>query len=90
MSAGSTTVQAFREKDSADIGLINGGFFVCEPGVFDLIEGDDTVWEQAPMHQLVQNQELNAFHHKGFWQSMDTVRDREVLEQAYRDGAPWL
>ena len=90
LSSETSRVQSFREKDSADVGLINGGFFVCEPGVFDLIDGDDTVWEQAPMRRLVDQGELNAFRHSGFWQSMDTVRDREVLEAAYAKGAPWL
>lgn len=83
-------VQSFREKDSADVGLINGGFFVCNKGVFDLIEGDDTVWEQAPMRQLVESGRLAAFRHSGFWQAMDTVRDRQFLEATYAQGAPWL
>lgn len=80
----------FREKDSRDVGLINGGFFVCEPAVFDLIDGDPTVWEQAPMQKLVDMGELAAFRHIGFWQSMDTLRDKAVLEAAWENGAPWL
>ncbi|MEM1148178.1 MAG: glucose-1-phosphate cytidylyltransferase [Pseudomonadota bacterium] len=83
-------VQSFREKDSADVGLINGGYFVCDRGVFDLIEDDDTVWEQAPMQRLVETGQLAAFRHDGFWQAMDTVRDRQFLEAAYAKGAPWL
>lgn len=83
-------VQGFREKDAVDVGLINGGFFVCEPDVFDHIDGDDTVWEQAPMRRLVEKNQLAAFRHSGFWQSMDTVRDKEYLEGLYAKGAPWL
>ncbi|MBI1340927.1 glucose-1-phosphate cytidylyltransferase [bacterium] len=83
-------VDAFREKASADVGLINGGFFVCERQVFDLIDGDDTVWEQEPMRRLVELGQLAAFRHTGFWQAMDTVRDRSVLEAACASGAPWL
>jgi glucose-1-phosphate cytidylyltransferase len=83
-------VDAFREKDSADVGLINGGYFVCEPGVFDLIEGDATVWEQEPMKRLVEMGQLSAYKHRGFWHSMDTLRDRHVLESAWASGkAPW-
>lgn len=73
-----------------DVGLINGGFFVCDHNVFDLIEDDATVWEQGPMRELVRLGQLAAFRHTGFWQSMDTVRDKAVLEEAYARGAPWL
>lgn len=90
LSNESDRVQGFREKDAVDVGLINGGFFVCEPEVFDYIDGDDTVWEQAPMARLVEQGELAAFRHTGFWQSMDTVRDKEYLEGLYAKGAPWL
>ena len=83
-------VQSFSEKDSADVGLINGGFFVCEPDVIDLVDGDATVWEQEPMNRLVEAGQLAAYRHAGFWQAMDTVRDRQVLEAAYAKGAPWL
>lgn len=83
-------IDGFREKDSVDVGMINGGFFVCEPQVFDLIDGDATVWEQEPMQRLVEKGQLGAFRHTGFWQPMDTVRDRAVLEAAYAAGAPWL
>jgi glucose-1-phosphate cytidylyltransferase len=83
-------VEAFREKDSMDVGLINGGFFVCEPAVIDLVENDATVWEQKPMADLVARGQLAAFRHPGFWHPMDTVRDRAVLEAAYAKGAPWL
>lgn len=90
LSSEDNTVHGFREKDAADVGLINGGFFVCEPGVIDLVENDMTVWEQAPMRTLVENGQLSAFRHTGFWQSMDTIRDREYLEKLYAEGAPWL
>ena len=82
-------MQSFREKDSADVGLINGGYFVCNSEVFDLIDGDETVWEQAPMRQLVETGRLAAFRHDGFWQPMDTIRDRQFLEASYAKGAPW-
>jgi glucose-1-phosphate cytidylyltransferase len=84
------SVDAFREKDSVDVGLINGGFFVCEPQVFDLVDDDATVWEQQPMNRLVDKGQLAAYHHQGFWQAMDTVRDRAVLEAAWAKGAPWF
>jgi glucose-1-phosphate cytidylyltransferase len=90
LSANGEAVEHFREKDSRDVGLINGGFFVCEPSVFDLVDGDDTVWEQQPMQRLVERGDLAAYRHLGFWQSMDTLRDKEVLEAAYAKGAPWI
>jgi glucose-1-phosphate cytidylyltransferase len=84
------TVESFREKDGRDVGLINAGFFVCESKVFDLIEDDATVWEQNPLRKLVEQRQLRAFRHAGFWQSMDTLRDKAVLEEAWRNGAPWI
>jgi len=70
--------------------LINGGFFVCEPSVIDHIEGDATVWEQEPLHRLVAENQLAVYHHKGFWQNMDTLRDKHVLQQMWDSGkAPW-
>lgn len=84
------SVSAFREKDQRDTGLINGGYFVCEPGVFDLVDGDATVWEQEPMDRLVQRSELSAFRHDGFWHAMDNVHDRSTLEGMWASGrAPW-
>ena len=83
-------VQGFREKHLDDSGLINGGFFVLEPGVLDLIEGDNTVWEQEPMQRLVDAGQLQAYVHKGFWQNMDTLRDKQTLEDVWKTGnAPW-
>ena len=84
------TVRAFREKDSRDIGLINGGFFVCTPNVFNLIEDDATVWEQKPMERLAHMGQLAAYVHSGYWQNMDTLHDKAVLEAAFEKGAPWL
>jgi glucose-1-phosphate cytidylyltransferase len=88
--ASGTKVETFREKDGADVGLINAGFFVCEPQVFDLIDDDATIWEQGPMAALVARNQLAAFRHDGFWQSMDTLRDKVTLEDAWRRGAPWI
>lgn len=83
-------VESFREKHDSDVGLINGGFFVCEPSVFDLIEGDGTIWEQQPMNALAQQGQLASYRHRGFWQSMDTLRDRMLLEGMWeRKQAPW-
>ena len=83
-------VESFREKDGRDVGLINAGFFVCEPAIFDLIDDDATVWEQTPLRRLVEKKQLRAYRHTGFWQSMDTLRDKAVLEEAWRMGAPWI
>ena len=86
-----TDVVGFREKPRASQGWINGGFFVCEPGVLDYIESDDTVLEGYPMEKIAQDGELNAYFHEGFWQCMDTVRDKIYLESLIEKGnAPWL
>lgn len=82
-------VEGFREKGIGDGGLINGGFFVCEPAVLDLIDGDDTVWENGPMTRLVERGQLSSYHHTGYWQSMDSLRDKELLESVWKAGAPW-
>jgi glucose-1-phosphate cytidylyltransferase len=83
-------VLGFREKANDDGGYINGGFFVVEPGVADYIDGDDTVWEQDPMTRLVHEGKLAAYRHQGFWQNMDTLRDRHLLEELWKSGsAPW-
>ncbi|HYG41203.1 MAG TPA: glucose-1-phosphate cytidylyltransferase [Cytophagales bacterium] len=88
-----TIVQNFREKPKADgdgSAWINGGFFVLEPGVFDYIDGDETVWEKGPMELLSKDGELVAFRHLGFWQPMDSLRDKNVLEEIWKTGkAPW-
>lgn len=89
-SADGTRVGGFREKSAADGHLINGGFFVCEPGVIDYVAGDDTVWEEAPLKTLVAENQLAVYHHKGFWQNMDTLRDKHVLQAMWDKGrAPW-
>jgi glucose-1-phosphate cytidylyltransferase len=83
-------VEDFREKHSDDVGWINGGFFVLEPKVLDLITGDDTVWEREPMQALAHRGELMGFKHPGFWKPMDTLRDKRELENLWRAGsAPW-
>jgi glucose-1-phosphate cytidylyltransferase len=83
-------VEGFREKGAHDGGLINGGFFVCEPDVFDLIDGPQTVWEAEPMDRMIEMGKLGSYHHEGFWQSMDSLRDRKVLEDSWATGkAPW-
>jgi glucose-1-phosphate cytidylyltransferase len=83
-------ITRFEEKPSGDGSWINGGFFVLEPGVLDYIEGDDTVWERAPLERLAREGQLSAFAHHGFWQPMDTLRDRTKLEELWQSGAaPW-
>jgi glucose-1-phosphate cytidylyltransferase len=82
-------VRSFKEKPAGDGGLINGGFFVLDPSVVDLIDSPDSIWEQKPLETLAHNGELVAWHHKGFWQPMDTLRDRQHLEKLWVDGAPW-
>jgi len=82
-------VRAFREKPAGDGGLINGGFFVLDPSVLDLVQGPETIWEQEPLETLAQSGELLGFKHSGFWQPMDTLRDKLHLEQLWQTGAPW-
>lgn len=82
------TVTHFREKDQKDVGMINGGFFVCEPAVIDLIDDDSTIWELEPMNRLVEMNQLAAFRHHGYWQNMDTLRDKQVLENLWAKGCP--
>jgi glucose-1-phosphate cytidylyltransferase len=70
--------------------MINGGFFVLSPKVIDLIENDQTVWEQYPLMKLAEQGDLMAYHHDGFWQPMDTLRDKVYLEELWGEGkAPW-
>lgn len=83
-------VRAFREKNKEDVGYINGGFMVCEPQVFDYIQGDDTIFERQPLERLAAERQLAAFKHDGFWQCMDTVRDKQNLEKLWAEkNAPW-
>ncbi len=83
-------VSSFQEKPQGDGGWINGGFFVLSPKVIDYIEGDATTWEKKPMERLAQEGQLNAYFHDGFWQPMDTLRDKIHLEELWQSGkAPW-
>ena len=83
-------VVAFQEKPVGDGGWINGGFFVLSPAVLDYIAGDDTVWEQEPLERLAREGQLAAYRHDGFWQPMDTLRDKRQLEELWQAGrAPW-
>lgn len=83
-------VKNFLEKPHGDGGWINGGFFVLSPKVLDLIDGDETLWEKAPLENLAKTGNLQAFMHNGFWQPMDTLRDKTLLEDLWASGkAPW-
>jgi len=83
-------VTGFVEKPRGDGGLINGGFFVLSPKCIDLIEDDLTSWEDAPLNKLVEMNELMAYEHHGFWQPMDTLREKNFLEELWNSGnAPW-
>ncbi|MGE8354308.1 MAG: glucose-1-phosphate cytidylyltransferase [Pseudomonas protegens] len=83
-------VLGFTEKPRGDGGWINGGFFVLSPKVLSYIDGDSTTWEAEPLIQLAKDQQLSAYEHSGFWQSMDTLRDKNHLEQLWQSGeAPW-
>ena len=83
-------VRSFKEKPQGDGAMINGGFFVLSPKVLELIDGDATTWEQEPLMTLAKKGELMAYEHKGFWQPMDTLRDKHYLEELWSSGkAPW-
>ena len=83
-------VATFKEKPKGDGSRINGGFFVLSPKVIDLIKDDETVWEQEPMEILAKQGEMSAFEHNGFWQPMDTLRDKNYLEELWlTNEAPW-
>jgi glucose-1-phosphate cytidylyltransferase len=83
-------VSRFREKPAGDGALINGGFFILSPKALDLIEGDDTIWEQDPLEKLAASGQLSAYVHRGFWQPMDTLRDKVLLDSLWAAGdAPW-
>jgi glucose-1-phosphate cytidylyltransferase len=83
-------VDAFVEKPHGDGSWINGGFFVLSPEVGDYIEGETTVWEQEPLERLAREGQLSAYRYGGFWQMMDTLRDRNLLEDLWTSGkAPW-
>jgi glucose-1-phosphate cytidylyltransferase len=83
-------VLAFEEKPQGDGSWINGGFFVLDPSVLDLVDGDQCTWEQRPLQTLAETGQLSAYHHQGFWQPMDTLRDKNLLEELWQQGrAPW-
>ena len=83
-------IKSFREKSKIDVGWINGGFMVLEPGVLDYISDDSTTFEREPMEKLASEGELISYKHNGFWQCMDTLRDKQKLETLWSSGkAPW-
>ena len=90
LSEGNNKIDHFREKPRGDGAWVNGGFFVVEPQALDYIEDDSTVWEQEPLRRLAREGKLSAYRHEGFWQAMDTLRDRDQLERLWSAGqAPW-
>jgi glucose-1-phosphate cytidylyltransferase len=93
LGKGENAISQFREKpkgDGVNNAWINGGFFIVEPKALDYISGDDTIWERDPLENLANDGVLSAFKHTGFWQPMDTLRDRNVLEELWENGnAPW-
>tara|TARA_B100000809_G_scaffold194893_1_gene194188 strand:+ start:13245 stop:14015 length:771 start_codon:yes stop_codon:yes gene_type:complete len=83
-------VNSFMEKPKGDGAWINGGFFVCDPMIFDYIEDDSTIWERTPLENIAHNKLLAAFKHQGFWKPMDTLRDKNQLESQWDENkAPW-
>ncbi len=90
LDARETRITTFREKPSGDGAYVNGGFFVLEPEAIDYIAGDATTWEKEPLEHLAQDGELSAYRHDGFWQPMDTLRDKHYLDELWNSGkAPW-
>ena len=91
LSLDGTIVEKFKEKPQTEKGWINGGFFVIEPEFFNLIKNDDVVLEKEPLEEVARMGELRAYLHKGFWQCMDTRRDKEFLEEMWKmDRPPWI
>lgn len=84
-----SAVRSFQEKPAGDGAWINGGFFVLEPSVFDYIDGDETSWESQPLQQLAQEDQLMSYEHSGFWQAMDTLRDKNHLDELWSNNPPW-
>ena len=83
-------IVAFQEKPQGDSSWVNGGFFICSPQVLSLIDGDSTIWERKPLETLARQNQLSAYLHNGFWQPMDTLRDKIYLEELWNSGrAPW-
>lgn len=86
----SNKILGFTEKPMGDGGWVNGGFFVLSPKAISLIQGDDTIWERYPLEHLAETGQLSAYYHKGFWHAMDTLRDKNHLEELWNAGnAPW-
>jgi glucose-1-phosphate cytidylyltransferase len=84
-------VKSFKEKPQNEVGWVNGGFFILEPEVLNRLDSDSTVWEQEPLETLAAQGQLMAFTHEGFWQPMDTLRDKRTLDQLWAQGrAPWV
>lgn len=88
LSLDGNRITHFHEKPQGDGAWINGGFFVLEPGIFDYIQGDQTIWEREPLESLARNDQLRAFFHHGFWQPMDTLRDKIHLEELWNSQKP--
>jgi glucose-1-phosphate cytidylyltransferase len=85
-----TLISSFREKPEGDGGWVNGGFFVLEPAALDYVDGDETVWEREPLERLAEDGRLAAYRHDGYWQNMDSLRDKMVLEEQWASSAaPW-
>jgi glucose-1-phosphate cytidylyltransferase len=85
-----TKITSFREKRDGDGAWVNGGYFILEPEVINLIADDTTIWEKEPLEKLADMEQLSAFRHDGFWQPMDTLRDKNYLEELWQSGkAPW-
>jgi glucose-1-phosphate cytidylyltransferase len=83
-------VKSFSEKPKGESGWINGGFFVCEPGIFKYIKGDDTIWERDPLENIAKDKNLSAFKHEGFWKPMDSLKDKNDLNKFWESGqAEW-
>jgi glucose-1-phosphate cytidylyltransferase len=90
MTLNEDRVVTFQEKPETEAGWINGGFFLLSPSIGELIEGDDTIWEHEPLQKLAVSDQLRAYLHHGFWQPMDTMRDRSLLEEQWASGtAKW-
>lgn len=86
----SNRITSFREKPKGESAWINGGFFVLEPEIFDYIEGDKTIWEREPMEKLAHDGHLAAYKHPDYWQNMDTLHDKTILDKIWEEGnAPW-
>jgi glucose-1-phosphate cytidylyltransferase len=88
LESGGDRIERFHEKPDGDGGWVNGGFFIVEPDALDYISGDDTVWESEPLERLAKEGKLAAYRHRGYWQNMDSLRDKMVLEEQWESGSP--